>query len=251
MLRILIAVCLFISGVTAQAARTTPSEALHYKVLFKWGLINKKAGTADLTLTPRGNYLIARLTAKNESWADGFYKLRDTLTSHIDPVSMPPNYYERIAHEAGKYARVVVLFSRRGGEVTARTERVRSHDPNEVPDPIVNSLVATGVTVDMVSAFYYLRNLDFSHMTPGESKVINIFSAKRKELLRITFHGEEKVRIDKRDYDTWRISFTFTTDGSKKSSDSIDTWITTGGNHKPVKLRGKLKIGSILCLLEE
>lgn len=251
MLRIIISLLIIVFGMAAPAARTVPTETLHYKVLFKWGLINKKAGTATLTLTPRADYLVARLTARNESWADGFYKLRDTLTSHIDPVSMTPSYYERIAHEDGKYARDIVRFSRRGGEVTARTERVRSRDPRELPEPIINSLAATGVTVDMVSAFYYLRKLDFSKMTPGESNVINIFSAKRKELLRITFHGDEKVRIDKREYDTWRISFTFTTDGSRKSSDAIETWINTGGSHQPVKLRGKLKVGSILCLLEE
>lgn len=227
-----------------------PSESLHYKVMFKWGLINKKAGTADLVLTPGADYLKATLTAKNEPWADGIYKLRDTLISHMDPVTMTPSYYERIAHEDGKYARDIVRFNQTEKIVTAHTERYRRKSDGAEPTSALNTLSASGVTVDMVSAFYYLRKLDFSRMSPGQSVTVNIFSAKRKELLRIIFRGKEKVKIDNKSYDTWRVSFTFTTDGAKKSSDNIDTWIETTGEHIPVKLRGKLKIGSILCLLE-
>ena len=34
----------------SMAAASFQPESLHYKVMFKWGLINKKAGTATLTL---------------------------------------------------------------------------------------------------------------------------------------------------------------------------------------------------------
>lgn len=236
------------AGVLMSAA--SPTETLNYKVLFKWGLINKKAGTATLTLTPHSSHLKAALYARSEPWADSFYKLRDTLYSHMEPTTMVPKYYERIAYEDGKYARDVIHFHRSGNNVTANTERYRRKGDNAETSSVFDRLTASGVTVDMLSAFYYLRTLDFAGMTPGQSKTVNIFSAKRKEQLRIVYHGEETLKIGKKSYSTWHVSFRFTTDGAKKSSDDIDTWIDTTGHHAPVKLRGKLKIGSILCLLE-
>lgn len=235
-----------------RSVATQPVETLHYKVMFKWGLINKKAGSATLTLTPKADYLQATLTARSESWADGIYKLRDTLYSHMDPEKLTPHFYERIAHEDGKYSRDIVRFARTPGSslVVAKTERIRRKDSESEAKSVSNKLSASGVTVDMVSAFYYLRKLDFAKMEPGQSVTVNIFSAKKKELLRIIFRGREKLKVDGKNYDTWRISFTFTTDGATKSSDNIETWLETTGNHAPVKLRGKLKVGAIQCLLE-
>ena len=43
-------------------------ETLQYRVMFKWGLINKKAGTATLSLTHDAKRYNACMSAKSEPW---------------------------------------------------------------------------------------------------------------------------------------------------------------------------------------
>ena len=74
------AVLLSVIGIGA-AARTFDDETVRYKVMFKWGLINKQAGLVDITLKSEGDKYYSILTAASDPWADHFYKVRDTLTT--------------------------------------------------------------------------------------------------------------------------------------------------------------------------
>lgn len=238
------------AGATLPNTSPFPTESLSYKVMFKWGLISKKAGWARLDYTPGGLISEAVLYAGSEPWADKLYYLRDTLTTRMHTTSHTPLYYERVANEDGKYARDVVKFTSNGTSVKAMTERYRRAKNATETKQSFGELDAIGVTVDMVSAFYYARTLPFGSMTNGQQRIINIFSAKKKERLTITFLGKETVEIDSRSYPAYHITFRFTTEGGKQSSDDIDTWIEIAPPHRPVKLEGKLKIGKITCLLE-
>lgn len=252
-LTLISALLLFLGSVSAAGAQNSsiPTETLSYKVMFKWGLINKKAGWARLSYTPNGATAYAVLHAGSEPWADKIYYLRDTLTSTIDTRTMTPNYYERVANEDGKYSRDVVKFTRNGQNISASTERYRRAKPGAELKTTTGTLEAQGVTVDMVSAFYYVRTMPFDRMETGQQRIINIFSAKKKERLTITYQGRETIKIDGKSYDTYHIRFRFTTEGSKKSSDDIDTWVEVAEPHRPVKLEGRLKIGKIMCLIDE
>lgn len=237
--------------VQARAAVEIHRESLNYSVMFKWGIINKKAGWARLTYQPNGATAQAVLYAGSEPWADKIYCLRDTLYSTIRTSSMTPVYYERVANEDNKYSRDVLRFSQAGNEVTATADRYRRAKPGAELKHASTTLSAMGVTVDMLSAFYYVRTMPFASMQPMQQRIINIFSAKKKERLTITYVGTERVRTGNRTFDTYHIRFRFTTEGSKKSSDDIDTWLETAAPHRPVKLEGKLKIGKIMCLLDQ
>ncbi|MBD5332056.1 MAG: DUF3108 domain-containing protein [Bacteroides sp.] len=224
------------------------AETLNYKVMFKWGIVQKQAGRATLQLKQQGNTFIATLFARSEPWADRFYSLRDTLTSTMSVSDIMPVRYERIAHEDGKYARDVITMTRQGNSVNGKSVRYRRRKDTDPVSSTTISLQAEGPTVDLVSVFYYLRTIDFSTLADGHSHTINIFSGKRKELLTITYHGREELTLDGTKYPTYRLSFTFTDEKSSKTSDDIDTWIWANDTRIPLKLEGKLKVGKIRCL---
>ena len=73
------------------------NESLDYKVMYKWGLVNKQAGHATLSVRRKGAYYITQLTAASERWADRFYKVRDTLKGSIEIREFKPQFYEKIA----------------------------------------------------------------------------------------------------------------------------------------------------------
>ena len=99
----------------------------------------------------------------------------------------------------------------------------------------------------MLSSFYYMRSLDYAAMKPGDKKELTVFSGKRKERLTITYHGRENVKIDKEEYPAYKISFSFTGEGGKKTSDDMEAWISTAPDKIPLKLEGKLPVGKVQC----
>lgn len=236
---------LCVSGVSAG---TPHSETLQYKVLFKWGIIHKQAGTATFNISTRGEYHNATVIGRSAGWADKFYKLRDTLSTRMRISDLAPVRYERIAHEGGSYARDLLTFSHSGNTVSAISQRWRRKKGSSETSTASSRLTATGFTVDLLSSFYYLRALPFGTMAPGKTIRINIFSGKRKELLTIIYSGTSFVKINNKTYQTYKVRFTFTSDGKKETSDPIEAWISTEPSHIPLKLAGKLKVGQIQCI---
>ena len=232
---------------TMLGAVNLPDETLQFKVLYKWGLINKTAGRATVSLRPLGNDKYrATLTGRSEPWADNFYKLRDTLHSTMTREGLYPIRYDKIAHENGKFSHDIVKFRRNGSTFSADCTRIRRNKDNKTSTS-TTSLTAEGMTVDMLGVFYYIRTIDFNAMNPGQSKTINIFSGKKKEKLTITYHGTKTIDISGKKRDTLYITFTFTTDG-RKSSDPIKAWISDDQRRIPLKLEGSLKVGKVQCI---
>lgn len=220
-----------------------PDEDLNYMILYKWGLVNKDAASAVLSLRSDGDHYYARLSARTLPWADKIFMVRDTLKSTMLREGCLPQLYTKISHEGSSYRRDVVRYERDGDKVTGYAERWKSKDNG----PVTTSetvLHATGRTVDMLSVFYYLRTLDFSSMSPGTVVNMNVFSGKSVEQLSVRYDGIEDIKLGKYKWRTYHLSFTFTQDG-KVSSDAMDTWISTDPSRIPVQLEGQLPLGKV------
>lgn len=229
------------------AAATFADESLDYKVNYKWGLIHKQAGHATLTLKNSGSNYVTKLTAASEPWADKFYHVRDTLNGIIVRDGFRPQFYEKIAHEGGEDKHDTVKFTYDGTTVTGTCTRKKSKKGVEKVNQEL-TLEAEGTTVDMLSAFYYMRSLPYESWTPGHKDTITIFSGKRKETLTIQYHGIEEAKADKKSFKCYHITFIFTSDGGKKTSDDMDAWITADSRRIPVRLEGKLPVGKVHCV---
>ena len=222
-------------------------ESLDYKVKYKWGLINKQAGHATLTLRNVGEDYIVKLTAASEPWADRIFEVRDTLNGVIVRDGLRSKYYEKIAHEGGEYKHDTVKFGYIGTKVTGDCRRrVVKKGVERVNQQL--SLEAEGTTVDMLSAFYYMRSIPYGQWCAGQSETITIFSGKRKEDLTIKYHGIETVKADKKEFRCYHITFIFTSDGGRKTSDDMDAWISADGRRIPVRMEGKLPVGKVHCV---
>ena len=250
--KIIIAILLCGCATMASQAKIA-NENIRYRVMYKWGLINKKAGTVTVN-TKRNDdgTFSSTLVGHSAKWADKFYTVRDTLKGVIQTNGINPLFYEKISHEGGDFKRVVITYERpSANEVIAHCDRYFQKKKSNEVSFSQKELSASGYTVDMLSAFYHMRYLDFNKMTDGEHKTMNIFSGKRKEILKITYLGKEKISLDGTDYDCYHITFSFTSDGKKKSSDDLHAWIDSGAGRIPIKMEGKLPVGSVKCFYEQ
>lgn len=223
------------------------NETLNYKVMYKWGLVNKQAGRATLSIKNVGDQYRCLLTARSETWADKFFKVRDTLQSDIRRQGFKPLKYTKIAHEGDEYKHDVVNYSYDGARTIGDCVRRKWDKKGNLKVNETRRLEAYGTTVDMLSSFYYMRGLDYEKWDPGHVIAINIYSGKQKELLTIKYLGIADVEDEGRNYRCYHIRFQFTGNGGKKTSDDMDAWITADARRIPVKLEGKLKVGTVRC----
>ena len=245
-------------GLTARAQNMVPNiknETLNYDVMFKWGFIEKKAGNVTLKTNPNagGQYFSSILTGRSVDLVDNFYTVRDTLISKISKITVQPVAYERIAHEGGAFYRDKVNFSSQGNTVTGNATSYRQGADGNVQQG-QKLMTATGITLDMLSALYYTRYIDYSNMKKGQQMTFNIFSGSKQEKLTVTYQGVTALSVpafDDQSQQCYHITFSFTyaDKGKKKSSDPIEAWISTDGNRIPYQLTGRLPIGAIKCVL--
>lgn len=252
MKKILVSAIMF-AGIFASAlASNVSDEILSFKVMFKWGLINKHAGnvTVTTTLNPSDNTFSSLLVGRSTSWADKIFSVRDTLQGTIMKETLEPIYYEKLSHEGGTFRRDVINYSRSGSGDVAGTGMRYKQKKNKPMEHSEIMLKANGITLDMLSALYYMRNIPYSSMSPGEQITLNVFSGKKKEILLIRYVDDVTIKNDDGEpIETHHISFTFTSDGVNVSSDGLEAWITTDDSHVPVKLSGRLPIGRINVIL--
>ncbi|MCM1075897.1 MAG: DUF3108 domain-containing protein [Bacteroides sp.] len=234
-------------GAGATNPVTLVDETLTYDVIYKWGFINKVAGYATMSLRNDGNLYRASVFAENAPWANKIYMLRDTLYTTMTKGDFYPVTYTYIAHENGKYKKDVLHFQREGNTFSAEAVRYKRKAPGEPMTSSTLHLEAEGMTVDMLSSFFYLRTLDFDNMTKGESLTVNIFSGSKKEKLRITYLGKKNVSLNGRSLPSYFINFTFTRNGIESSA-PISGWISTDSQRIPLKVEGSLSVGKVRAI---
>lgn len=231
------------------AASGFADESLHYKVDYKWGIINKVAGSVSVNLRNKPDRYACNITGASAKWADKYFMVRDTLRGEILRDGFLPVYYEKMAHEGKDHKYDYVTYHRNGNKVIGETKR-KKWEKGKLTRDTTQILEAEGMTLDILTAFYYMRTLPYDKWQKGQKHRVNIFSGKWKEFLTIEYLGEETVEIDKRKYDCWHIKFIFTQKGGTKSSDDMEAWIDRQGNHIPVKMEGKLPVGKVRCFYQ-
>lgn len=246
MKKYLLSIILMLSGIALMSGAGFPNEKLNYVVSYKWGLVHKDAGDATITLNRQGGHYNITLYGKTKSWADKFFEVRDTLQSTVAVSGLKPQKYVKTSHEGGKYGKDAITYKYSGSSVKGECTRYRDKK-GKISESTI-SLTASGPTYDMLSVFYYLRTLNFGHLSSGAVEKVNMFSGTKLELLTIKYEGLEKIKMkNKTEKEAYHIKFNFTSEGKKKSSDDIDAWISTDSRHIPLLIVGKLSIGQIKC----
>lgn len=242
---IISAVILCLTALPAAAQQVSPKieeEHLAYDVIYQLGFLWKRAATATLTLQTKGGEHLAQLHAKTLPFADNIFKVRDTLVSRMRcDEHLSPLYFAKLSDENGTYRKDEVRYSYAGNSSTGN---IRLYRPkrNAIED---YTLTEQGVVYDMLSIFYVIRSFDFNNMTAGQVFKTKIFSGKSVEYLDIEYQGKETIKENKKEYTTYKVRFQFYDKDKKKTSDKISAWIGADSRRIPIKLEGKLTLGSM------
>ena len=104
---------------------------------------------------------------------------------------------------------------------------------------------------DAVSAFYFVRTLDYSKSRVGEKLTLQNFFRDTTYVLSVKFLGRQRIEVDAGTFDCIIVEPLMKEGGLFKSEGRVLIWLTDDERKIPVKVSTKVVIGSIDSELRE
>ncbi|ADY53756.1 hypothetical protein Pedsa_3220 [Pseudopedobacter saltans DSM 12145] len=207
-------------------------ETLVYKL--KYGFITAAEATlqvldSDIKYNGKPTYhLLAQ--GKTNGTFDIFFKVRNKYESFIDKTTYTPYFYAEDIKE----------------DNYTRTDKVRFYQSEK---KIVGSkgtyTSPVAQTFDLVSAYYFARNLDLSSVRIGDKLTLRYFLKDEVTPLTIEYMGKEVVKTSQGRVNCLKFSPSISPGRIFKKNSRLYLWITDDENRIPVKAQGDVIVGSI------
>lgn len=205
-----------------------PGELMSFSI--DYGVINAGNGTLEClgvsTYQGRRVYHIESKANSNRFFS-AFYKVRDKIVSFVDVERVQSLYFHKRLRE-GDYKKTVEISFDHANQV-ARYADGRTFET--LPG-----------TQDVLSAFYYVRNLD---LAPGKVYSVPAHSSRRTYDLRVIVHGRERVEVEAGTWDCFVVEPVIEGEGLFKHEGKITLYISDDAHRVPVLIKTKVPVGSI------
>ncbi|MGK6351786.1 DUF3108 domain-containing protein [Parapedobacter sp. DT-150] len=213
-------------------------EELNYRL--RYGMVSAATGTlkvADSKIkfsSPHSLHLSAR--GRTSSAFSIFYTVDNLYDSYIDSRTFLPHYYTENIRE-GNYRRAdVVRFNHRNRTVQG--------DKGTFKSPAAQ-------TFDLLSAYYFSRNLDLSNIKPGQSFRMTYFLNDEVATLGIEYLGIERIKTPLGTLECLKFSPQITPGRIFRKDSRLYLWVTNDGNRIPVKAQVEILIGTVTLELSD
>lgn len=216
-------------------------EWLRYKMSYSGFL---RAGTAILEVEETQYKGKKVFHTKGTGWTSGmikwFFEVEDYYESYFDTKEIKPYLFKRKINEGGYKKHKITSFN---------------HDKKKayVQDFIhqKDTLIAFSNVQDMLSSFYYLRNLDVSDLKINDEIKLDMFLDNQVYPFKLRFLGKKDMRTPFGKIETLVFRPIVLSGRVFKEQESVTIWITNDANKIPVKLKAELAVGSLTAELED
>lgn len=212
-------------------------EVLKYKVAFSSGLTGDiKGGDAIMSVASgtsniRGKKAYhAMLKGGTSGVVEWFYQVENKYESYIDTETNTPLMYAQFVRENKYRNNDTVYFDQKKNVATYKDKMIK------IPEN----------THDFVSMLYYVRTLDMSKLTKGDTFTIPFFTSAKVVSSKIIYNGIEKVKTKKMGIVE---CYSFKPQVSKGKVFNQDypatMWVSTDSNRLPVLVEARMKVGKM------
>jgi hypothetical protein len=229
---------LYATAVNAQKLAVLPSsafevgETLKYK--FKYGFFTGAEATLQVLRSDLkfDNHETYRLVAQGRTSGtfDIFYKIRNRYESYIDKDTFTPYLYIEDVNESDYHRTDKARFYPTEKKVIAKKGTFKT---------------ASEQFFDLVSAYYFSRNLDLSSINIGDKITLNYFLEDGITPLTIEYVGKEKIKTSIGYFNCRKYSPSIQPGRIFRKSSRLYLWITDDNNNIPVKAQAELVVGSV------
>ena len=231
------------SIILAQKGNKKPyksGEWLEYKMSYSGFL---KAGTATLELKEsqldgkKVYHAIGR--GKTTGLIGWFFKVRDTYESFFDVEETKPYLFKRDVYEGGHVIKRDVAFDYEKNIAT-----IEDFKHKTIKDVSFNDVQ------DMISAFYYLRNVNIDTIKKGDEIKLDMFFDSKTFPFKLKFLGTDIIKTKFGKIKTLKLRPVVQAGRVFKESESVTIWVTADENKIPIKLKASLSVGSLRAELK-
>lgn len=207
-------------------------EELSYRL--RYGIISAANGTlsvADSRIkfsSPHSFHLTAR--GRTSSAFSVFFTVDNLYNSYIDSRTFLPHYYTERIREGSYRREDIVRFDHRNR--TVRGEKGTFQSPSEQ-------------TFDLLSAYYFARNLDLSGVKEGQSFSLSYFLNDEIATLGIKYIGVETIETTLGKLECLKFSPEIKPGRIFRKDSALYLWVTNDGNRIPVKAQVEILVGSV------
>lgn len=207
-------------------------ETLTYKL--KYGFLTAAEAklrvlSSDVKFDNRSTYHLL-VEGSTSGTFDIFYKVRNRYDSYIDRENYSPYLYTENIRE-NKYR---------------RSDKARFYQDEKkivAKKGVFKSTVSQ--TFDLVSAYYFTRNLDLSDMKVGDKFTINYFLDDEVTPLTIQYFGKETIKTELGKIRCLKFSPSIKPGRVFRKGSRMYLWISDDLNRIPVKAQAEVVVGSI------
>ncbi len=210
-------------------------EWLKYKMSYSGFL---KAGTAELkleeSLLGEKKVFYAKGYGETSSFIGLFFKVKDTYESYFDYDKNIPYLFKRDVYEGGYTIKRDTRFNQKTKVATVEDYKYKT--VKEVPFDNVQ---------DMISAFYYLRNINLDTIKSGDEIALSMFFDSKTYGFKLLFLGHEIIKTKFGKIKTLKLRPFVQAGRVFRENESVTIWVTNDENKIPIRLKASLAVGSL------
>ncbi|TDS15740.1 DUF3108 domain-containing protein [Sphingobacterium paludis] len=234
----------YLSSVYAQNLPYLPNptykegEKLTYKL--RYGVISAATGTlkvekSKLRFSNPNAYHLSAFGQTSGAFSV-FYTVKNQYDSYIDGDNYLPYLYTEDIHEGSYTRKEYATFDHRNKKVSGKKGTFTS---------------PTSQFFDLLSAYYFSRNLDLSSLKKGDTFKISYFLNDEVSQLGIKYIGIEKIKTSLGTLECIKLSPEIKSGRIFKKDSQLFLWVTNDGNRIPVKAQVEILIGSVTMELTQ
>ncbi len=208
-------------------------ERLEYSI--RWEFIH--AGTSTLEISEDGDDRLKIVsTTKSARAISLFYKVDDRIEVRTARESfLTTDYYLRLREGRHRKERKV-RYDHEGGRI----------ELNNIHRNETKEFDFEGEIRDVMSAFYLMRTMEFE---VGKPLFIRVFDNGKMYDVEIKVLKKERVRVPAGSFDTIKVKPVLKSEGVFIRKGDVYIWITDDEFKIPVKMKSKVKVGSVNAVL--
>jgi hypothetical protein len=208
-------------------------ESITYKVYYTLAGVYVSGGDAVFTssieqLNGKAVYHVTG-DGKSNTFFDNFFKVRDKYESFIDTSTLQPYKFIRNVNEGGYKKYENITFNK-----TTNTA-LTNQGVFKVPECIQ----------DVISSMYYARNVDFSHLKPGDKIPFSMFLDNEVFHLYIRYLGREVIKTKYGKFHAIKFKPLLLKGTIFEGGEKMTVWISDDANHIPIHVESPISVGSI------
>jgi hypothetical protein len=184
-------------------------------------------------------------TAKTYTSWDTYFKIRDSYQSWVSPTTVEPLIFKRDMYEGGYTNDSKYVFKRKSKIAVCKKKHKDGSESEQ-------TVTITDKTLDIVSALYYARNLNFEGFTANQTVPLTFLIDNKLETIYLKYLGTETIKVDKiGNTKCFKLGISLKNEDIMKNKSSNNIWLTADKNRIPVFIKAEIPVGSIQIRLIE